>query len=122
VVNLFSERLKELRKKKGFTQEEASKKLDIARTTYSGYERGTSEPDFNTLNKLSKFYEVDLNWLLEGKEESDYTLPEDVMLKIIKEAEAIHGVSLQDDPVVESAVRDLMNTLARMKKSTRNKD
>ena len=119
---MFSERLKELRKKKGFTQEEASKKLDIARTTYSGYERGTSEPDFNTLNKLSKFYEVDLNWLLEGKEESDYTLPEDVMLKIIKEAEAIHGVSLQDDPVVESAVRDLMNTLARMKKSTRNKD
>jgi hypothetical protein len=44
------------------------------------------------------------------------------MLKIIKEAEAIHGVSLRDDPVVESAVRDLMNTLARMKKANQNKD
>jgi len=115
---LFSERLKDLRKKNGLTQEEASKRLDIARTTYSGYERGTSEPDFNTLNKLAKFYEVDLNWLLEGKKESEYSLPEELMLKIIKEAEAEYKVNLRDDPVVESAVRDLIRHLAKMKMSS----
>lgn len=65
---MFADRLRELRKKTRLTQEEAAKKLDIARTTYSGYERGTSEPDFNTLNKLSEFYEVDLNWLITGRE------------------------------------------------------
>lgn len=119
---MFSERLKELRKKKGLTQEEASKKLDIARTTYSGYERGTSEPDFNILNKISRFYEVDLNWLLEGKKESDYTLPEEVILNVIKEAEVEYGVSLRDDAVVESAVRDLIHNLAKMKKSGQKKD
>lgn len=122
VVNLFSERLKELRKKKGLTQEEASKKLDIARTTYSGYERGTSEPDFNILNKLSRFYDVDLNWLVGEEKESDYALPEEIILKVIKEAEDEYKVSLRDDPVVESAVRDLIHNLAKMKKSIRKKD
>lgn len=114
-VNLFSERLKELRKKKGLTQEEASKKLDIARTTYSGYERGTSEPDFNTLNKIAKFYEVDLNWLLEGQKESEFTLPEEIILNVIQQAEAEYNVSLRDDPLVEEAVRDLIRNIARMK-------
>lgn len=64
---MFSDRLRGLRKKEGLTQEEAAKKLDIARTTYSGYERGTSEPDFNTLNKIADFYDIDLNWLLTGE-------------------------------------------------------
>ncbi|MBY9081245.1 helix-turn-helix domain-containing protein [Paenibacillus sp. CGMCC 1.18879] len=118
---MFSERLKELRKKKGLTQEEASKRLDIARTTYSGYERGTSEPDFNTLNKLAAFYEVDLNWLLDGSKDSECILPEEIIMKIIKEAEAEYKVSLRDDPVVESAVRDLIHNLAKMKKQV-NKD
>lgn len=64
---MFADRLKGLRKKVGLTQEDAAKKLDIARTTYSGYERGTSEPDFNTLNKIADFFEVDLNWLITGE-------------------------------------------------------
>lgn len=119
---MFSERLRELRKKKGLTQEEASKRLDIARTTYSGYERGTSEPDFNTLTKLANFYDVDLNWLLDGKKENVYVLPEEIILKIIKEAEAEYKVSLRDDPVVESAVRDLINNLAKMKKSVKKSE
>lgn len=119
---MFSERLKELRKKKGLTQEEAAKRLDIARTTYSGYERGTSEPDMNMLNKLSDFYEVDLNSLVGKDNGSVYTLPEEIVLKVIKEAEAEYGVSLRDDAVVESAVRDLIHNLAKMKKSGQRKD
>ncbi|ANY67277.1 hypothetical protein BBD42_12945 [Paenibacillus sp. BIHB 4019] len=63
---MFSERLKSLRKRKKLTQEEAANKLGMARTTYSGYERGTSEPDFETLAKISAFYQEDLNWLITG--------------------------------------------------------
>jgi transcriptional regulator with XRE-family HTH domain len=121
-IHLFSIRLKELRKKKGLTQKEAALQLSIPRTTYSGYERGTSEPDFNTLNKLAKFYEVDSNWLLEDKKGSEYTLPEDVMVRIIKEAEAEFKVNLQDDPVVESAVRELVQHLAKMKMSVNKRN
>ncbi|SDN28274.1 helix-turn-helix domain-containing protein [Paenibacillus jilunlii] len=119
---MFSIRLKELRKKKGLTQKEAALQLSIPRTTYSGYERGTSEPDFNTLNKLARFYEVDSNWLLGDKKESEYTLPEEIMVRIIKEAEEEFKVSLRDDPVVESAVRELVQHLAKMKMSVNKKN
>lgn len=121
-IHLFSIRLKELRKKKGLTQKEAALQLSIPRTTYSGYERGTSEPDFNTLNKLARFYEVDSNWLLGDKKESEYTLPEEIMVRIIKEAEEEFKVSLRDDPVVESAVRELVQHLAKMKMSVNKKN
>jgi transcriptional regulator with XRE-family HTH domain len=121
-IHLFSIRLKELRMEKGLTQKDAALQLSIPRTTYSGYERGTSEPDFNTLNKLADFYGVDPNWLLNNKKESEYTLPEDVMVRIIKEAEAEFKVDLRDDPVVESAVRELVQHLAKMKMSVSKKN
>src|SRR5690606_4724801 len=66
VINLFSERIKSLRKRRRLTQEDVANGLEIARTTYSGYERGTSEPDFTTLNKIADFFEVDVNLLLAG--------------------------------------------------------
>lgn len=63
---VFHERLAELRKKTGLSQKELSTRLGMARTTYSGYENGSREPDLNTLHKLSEFFEVDLNWLITG--------------------------------------------------------
>ena len=61
---MFSERIQKLRKEKRLTQEEISHKLGISRTTYSGYERGTSEPDFKTLISIADFFEVTLDYLI----------------------------------------------------------
>jgi transcriptional regulator with XRE-family HTH domain len=119
---MFPDTLKTLRKRKGLTQGEVSKSIGIARTTYSGYELGTSEPDFNILNKLAEFYDVDPNMLIGKQKENDFSLPEEVILNVIKEAEAEYKVSLRDDPVVESAVRDLIQNLAKMKKSAQKGD
>lgn len=64
---MLSERLKELRKKEGKTQGEFAAKLGIARSTYSGYERGTSEPDNETLDKIANHFDVTTDYLL-GRE------------------------------------------------------
>ena len=40
------EKLIEVRKKRGYTQEQMASKLNIARTTYTGYENGTFSPSF----------------------------------------------------------------------------
>ena len=37
------EKLIEVRKKKGYTQEQMAEKLNIARTTYTGYENGNGK-------------------------------------------------------------------------------
>lgn len=67
---MLSERLKALRKKDGATQEEFAERLGIARSTYSGYERGTSEPDNETLDKIAKYFSVTTDYLL-GRSENN---------------------------------------------------
>lgn len=58
------ENLKILRKEKGLTQEDMAKVLNVSRVTYSRYERGIYETDNNTLIKLSKFFNVSVDYLL----------------------------------------------------------
>lgn len=61
---VLSERLSLLRKEKGLTQQEISKRLKMARTTYSGYENGSREPDNETLDKLAEFHGESVDFLL----------------------------------------------------------
>lgn len=62
---MFSERLKLLRhEKRGLTQESLADQLGIAKTTYSSYEQGKREPDFNTLQQLASYFDVSVDYLL----------------------------------------------------------
>lgn len=61
---MLHKRLLKLRVDGKMTQKEFSAKLGIARTTYSGYELGTSEPDNDTLQKLADYYGVTTDYLL----------------------------------------------------------
>lgn len=63
----FSERLKDLRMQKGLSQIELAKKIGLSNSTISMYERGEREPDFETLDLIGDFFNVDVNYLL-GKE------------------------------------------------------
>lgn len=60
----FPQKLKEARKKTGFTQIEVGKELKIPRSTMANYETGRTEPDIETLAKLIDFYEISADWLL----------------------------------------------------------
>ncbi|WP_339182815.1 helix-turn-helix transcriptional regulator [Paenibacillus sp. FSL R5-0701] len=73
---LLSERLLELRKERRLTQQEISKSLKMARTTYSGYENGSREPDNETLNKIADFLEVSVDYLLGRTEQRKQVLSE----------------------------------------------
>lgn len=61
---MLSEKLSELRKKRGLSQTEVAKKIGIPRTTFSGYENGNREPDYDTLKLLADFFEVSTDYLL----------------------------------------------------------
>lgn len=65
---MFHTRLAILREKTGLSQAELSKRLGIARTTYSGYENGSREPDLTMLDKLAGFFDVSVHWLVTGTE------------------------------------------------------
>ncbi|MDO5123880.1 MAG: helix-turn-helix domain-containing protein [Eubacteriales bacterium] len=55
----FGNKLQLLRKKCEFTQKNIADALHIDRSTYAYYERGTTEPDFKTLVKIGKIFNVD---------------------------------------------------------------
>lgn len=63
-IELFSKRLKLLRKNKGLTQQELAEKIDVKPSTIGMYEQGRREPDGDTLKKLSKVLNVSIDYLL----------------------------------------------------------
>jgi repressor LexA len=60
----FSEKLKALRKRKGLTQDELSKELNMSRSAVGMYETGEREPDFETLEVIADYFNVDMNELM----------------------------------------------------------
>lgn len=64
----FNEKLQELRKQKGLTQEELAESLYVSRTAISKWESGRGYPNIDSLKAISKFYCVTIDELLSGDE------------------------------------------------------
>lgn len=60
----FGEKLIFLRKSKNYTQSQIADILDIAKSTYCGYEINNREPDLEKIRKLASFFGVPGNFLL----------------------------------------------------------
>lgn len=67
-MTIFTERLKELRLKKGLTQTELGEKVGVKQNTFTNWEKGKREPSFENLIKLADLLEVSLDWLF-GREQ-----------------------------------------------------
>ena len=57
-------RLSQLRQEKGLNMREAARRLNMPYTTYVNYEKGTREPNSETLIALAEFYGVSIDYLL----------------------------------------------------------
>lgn len=63
---IFKEKLLELRKQKGWSQEELGNNLDVSRQTISKWESGQSTPEMEKLVKISEIFEISLDELIIG--------------------------------------------------------
>lgn len=64
----FPEKLKELRKAKGITQEELAKAIFVSRTLITKYESGAVYPTKENLEKLALYFEVNIPDLVDGND------------------------------------------------------
>jgi transcriptional regulator with XRE-family HTH domain len=62
----FPERLRKLRKAKGYTQEELGRLADVHNVNLSRYERGLSNPSAVVLKRLAEALDVSVGHLVEG--------------------------------------------------------
>ena len=64
----FNEKLQELRKNKGLTQEELAEALYVSRTAISKWESGRGYPSIDSLKEIAKYFSVTIDELLSSNE------------------------------------------------------
>ena len=64
----FGQRLQDLRKQKGLTQEELANALYVSRAAVSKWESGRGYPNIDSLKAIARFYSVTVDELLSGGE------------------------------------------------------
>ena len=63
----FHEKLQELRKSRGFTQEELAEALYVSRTAVSKWESGRGYPSIDSLKEISHYFSVTIDELLSSE-------------------------------------------------------
>lgn len=69
---ILGEKIMELRKKNGWSQEELAGKLNVSRQSVSKWESAMSVPDLDKILQLSEIFEVSTDYLLKEDKEEDY--------------------------------------------------
>lgn len=87
---IFADKLIELRKKNGMTQEELAEKMNVSRQSVSKWEGAQSAPDLDKVLKLSGIFGVSTDYLLKDELES----PEFVEVK--DDAPRLRQVGLEE--------------------------
>lgn len=67
----FGEKLKVLRKEKGYSQEEFAELLHVSRQAVSKWESDRGMPEINTILQISNMFDVTLDYLLKSENEGE---------------------------------------------------
>ena len=97
-MSLLSERIKELRIKKGYNMRQMATALNLPYTTYVNYEKGEREPNSETIVLMSKYFGVTSDYIL-GRDDAN-------------EKRSAHESSGTDP--VEEIVKQLTNKLMQL--------
>ena len=81
----FNEKLQELRKSKGLTQEELAESLFVSRTAVSKWESGRGYPSIDSLKEISRYFSVTIDELI---------CPEEILSAAEEEKQALAGRTL----------------------------
>lgn len=79
----FAERLKSLRREKGWSQQRLADVLELSKSSVNMYERGEREPGFETMEAIADLFNVDMNYLY-GR--TDIKIADPIVLKPKKPA------------------------------------
>ena len=107
-------RLEELRKKENLSMREVAKKLNMPYTTYVNYEKGTREPNSETLIMLAKFFDVSVDYLIGNavmvaQKNKEIKKPTDINVDELSELNRIFSTL---SPEQQAAAKDYLRFLA----------
>jgi transcriptional regulator with XRE-family HTH domain len=73
-IMAFSDKLKQLRTKKGIKQSELAEILHLRQSSISDYENNRSTPNPETIKKIAEYFNVSANYLLDIPDKNDTKL------------------------------------------------
>ena len=74
-MSKFQRIFKNLREQKNMTQEELAKALGVSKSTIGMYERGDREPNFEKLEVIADYFNVNMSDLIDSKNTASEMLP-----------------------------------------------
>lgn len=80
--------IRSLRTQRKMTQVELAKLLNVAQNTVSYWEKGKTEPDFETITRLSEIFGVSADYLLGRTAEKPITPPRGVKIPVLGDVQA----------------------------------
>lgn len=115
-MNMFSVRLKAMRKERKETQEDIARLLKVQRTTIGEYERGNIRPPMDKMKILADHFEVSVDYLMgntnfQTAEERNEESPNDVskaMKKILEDLQKNQHAMMFDGEVLDDESRELL--------------
>ena len=90
---ILGDKIMNLRKKAGWSQEELANRLNVTRQSVSKWESAQSIPDLDRVIQLSRIFEVSTDFLLKEELEEPEYLAEEVC---IDSAEPVRRVSMEE--------------------------
>lgn len=108
---MYGNRIRELRKRKGWTMKQLGQQLDLAESTISGYENEIRRPDLELLIRLSELFDVTVDYLIGRTDEgptNNLAAPE------LRETSASYNVAILDgrvESLTDEEARHLKNSL-----------
>lgn len=110
-------RLKELRKEKGYTLEKMAQDLNTTKVTLSRYENGTREPKSETLNQLSDYFNVSIDYLFGKTDKRNVYIKDEVidvkkaLDKIKNDLENSSSLMFDGECLSEDAISSLLSAM-----------
>ena len=93
---IFADKLIQLRKKSGWSQEELAEQMDVSRQSVSKWEGAQSVPDLEKMVRLSRLFGVSTDYLLKDEiEEADGAAEEESPLRRVTMEEAQRFLSVK---------------------------
>ena len=103
------EKLKALRKRNHFTQQDIADRLGVTRSTVSNFEIGRRTPEIDVLEKLAAIYNVDLNYF------ATQTICANDLIELVKKAEKVFNNPEITEDKKDRVYTDLMKIYLAMK-------
>lgn len=103
---MLSEKIRELRRKSGLSQEELADKLDVSRQAVSKWETGAAVPTTDTLVDLADLFSVSLDYLL--RDGTTEISPAPVTSKKYPKARKILGISFIAAAIISAVLMTIL--------------